>query len=101
MKIWGRLFAFVLSVALAAWFAQSLAGFVASDACVDAGGRYETATGACSGVADYVTPLSRTGNTAFWIVFLAPVVGMFAAVYLLASKAVDHVLRNGGEADRT
>lgn len=95
VKTWVRFFAFVLSVALAALFAQSLAGFVASDACVDAGGRYETATGACSGVTDHVAPFSRPGNTVFWIVFLAPVMGMFAAAYLLASKALDRVLWNG------
>ncbi len=94
MKIGLRLVGFVFSAVLAAVLANSLAVYVNADACLDAGGRYEAATGVCNAVTGFVTPFSRPGNTSFWIVFLAPVIVVSAGAYVGVSRILGRIFRN-------
>lgn len=67
-----RAAALVAAFFVAVVVATELAVFFETDSCLDAGGKYVKATGACSGLADveYVAQLARPGLYAFWSIFL-------------------------------
>lgn len=89
-----RFLTLVVALCLATFFADALADFLASDACLDAGGRYEAATGGCAGTEGQGPPFARPGNTAFWLLFLLPVFGVAAGAYALLWWPLRRVMRN-------
>lgn len=84
-----RLLALVVALIVAALLADPMADFLARDACLDAGGRYDATTGACTSLEGYVPPFSRSDNAGFWLVFLAPIVGVAAATYAVVSRLLN------------
>lgn len=59
---------FVVTTLVAAW----LAGWVQADACLDAAGSIDSATGFCETApgTQYIEPFARPGNVPFWTAFL-------------------------------
>lgn len=86
MKRVAHVLALAVAVGLAAAFANRLAGHVAADACLDAGGRFEAAAGLCRSEGTYVSPFDRTGNVGFWLFFLVPVLAVGAGAYVVLSR---------------
>jgi len=67
------LVAVLASAVVAVASAVLLAAFFEGDSCVDAGGQYAVASGACifQQQTEYVAQLARRGISGFWALFLA------------------------------
>jgi ABC-type Co2+ transport system permease subunit len=86
MRFGIRLLSFAIAASLAVWWAEWLAVFLESDACLDAGGSYQSATGSCaSPAAPYVAQFARPGMHFFWLMFLLAVTVPAAVVYAAVS----------------
>jgi len=93
-KSWSRAAAFVSGVVAAAVFASRLANVLERDTCLDAGGIYLAASGACETAAAYVPLLSRP--------HLYAAAGLLIAAFVVGGVAyaiVARVLRSASARD--
>lgn len=89
-----KLVALVVAVLLAVLWAEWLSAFLMLDACLDAGGVYDSATGACM-VQDgaYAGPFARPDRYLLWLFFLSAVTAPAIGLYYLVVRFVDRILR--------
>jgi hypothetical protein len=87
-----RAFAVIAGLLVATMLAGALAVFLETDSCIDAGGIYIRATGACSlpaGV-EYVAQFARPGLYALWGIFLVliglPAWMVYRIIIVLAAR---------------
>ncbi len=92
MNRMAKLVTLAVAVLLAVILAEWLSTFLASDACLDAGGTYDSATGACT-VQDgfYIGPFARPDTYLFWMFFLSAVTAPAIGVYVLASRLLERI----------
>jgi hypothetical protein len=91
MKLLARAVSFVVAAAAAVCFAMRLALLLEQDACLDAGGTYIAATGACETAAAYVALFARPHVYALWA-------GLLIAAFVVGGIAHAIVARMFGSA---
>jgi len=87
-KSWSRAAAFVSGVVAAAVFASRLANVLERDTCLDAGGIYLAASGACETAAAYVPLLSRPHLYAAWAGLLITAFVVGGVAYAIVARVL-------------